>query len=154
MAGRVVRVRAGRPASCLLAAGLSTLSGSLHGGAARTVHARPLAVEPCTTSFGHPVHRHDDPRAPLLEVVYAFTTGEDRVRLENARRQAGPPNSDLALCALTYAAGRSPRRRWRSSPSPALRVWIAHAAGEYAEPPLRFRGRAVIGCSRRPSRGS
>ena len=104
-----------------------------HGGAAGAVHESLLAREPVTSGFGHLVHRHGDPRvAPLLDAVYAFATGDDRARVENARQQASaPPNSDLALGALTYAA-RMP-------------------AEEYDEAPLRFRGHAVKPRSRRRS---
>jgi citrate synthase len=151
LAVRVAASARATPASCLLA-GLGTLSGSLHGGAARTVHDTLLAKGPVTAGFGHPVHRHGDPRAaPLLEAVYAFATGNDRDLIENARRQApAPPNADLALGALTYAA--------RMPAEPAMAIfaiartagWIAHAGEEYAEPPLRFRGRAVRPRRRQP----
>jgi citrate synthase len=141
---RVAASARATPASCLLA-GLSTLSGRLHGGAARAVHEKLAAGEPVVTGFGHPVHRHGDPRvAPLLEAVYAFATPADRERVETAHREAPSPlNVDFALGALTYAA------RMPADASTAIfaiaRVagWIAHAAEEYAEPPLRFRGRAV-----------
>ena len=144
LAVRVAASARATPANCLLA-GLGTLSGRLHGGAARIVHGNLLAQDPVTAGFGHPVHRHGDPRAtPLLEAVYAFATAGDRDLIENARRQAPmPPNSDLALGALTYAA-----RMPADAPMAIFAVartagWIAHAAEEYAEPPLRFRGRAV-----------
>ena len=82
---RVAASARATPASCLLA-GLSTLSGSLHGGAARTVHDKLAAREPVVTGFGHPVHRHGDPRVtPLLEAVYAFATPADRELIETAQ---------------------------------------------------------------------
>jgi citrate synthase len=144
LAVRVAASARAAPAGCLLA-GLGTLSGRLHGGAARIVHDQLRAGEPVTAGFGHPVHRHGDPRAaPLLDAVYAFATRADRDLIENARQRASaPPNSDFALGALTHAA-----RMPAEAPMAIFAVartagWIAHAAEECAEPPLRFRGRAV-----------
>jgi citrate synthase len=152
LAVRVAASARATPVSCLLA-GLGTLSGRLHGGAARIVHDKLLAREPVTSGFGHPVHRHGDPRAtPLLEAVYAFATGDDRDLIENARRRVpAPPNSDLALGALTYAARMPAEATMAIFATARTAGWIAHAAEEYAEPPLRFRGRAVKpGRRRRP----
>jgi citrate synthase len=151
LAVRVAASARATPPSCLLA-GLGTLSGSLLGGAARIVHDQLLAREPVTAGFGHPVHRHGDPRAtPLLEAVYAFATGHDRDLIENARRQApAAPNSDLALGALTYAARMPAEAAMAIFATARTAGWIAHAAEEYAEPPLRFRGRAVRPRRRQP----
>jgi citrate synthase len=141
---RVAASARATPASCLLA-GLSTLSGSLHGGAARTVHDKLAARERVVTGFGHPVHRHGDPRVtPLLEAVYAAATDEDRTIIENARREAPRPlNVDFALGALTYAARMPAEAATAIFAIARVAGWIAHAAEEYEEPPLRFRGRAV-----------
>jgi citrate synthase len=146
---RVAASARATPADCLLA-GLSTLSGSLHGGAARTVHEKLAAGEPVITGFGHPVHRHGDPRVtPLLEAVYAVATDEDRALIETARGQAPRPlNVDFALGALTYAARMPAEAATAIFAIARVAGWIAHAAEEYTEPPLRFRGRAV-----RPARG-
>jgi citrate synthase len=146
---RVAASARATPASCLLA-GLSTLSGSLHGGAARTVHDKLAAGEPVVTGFGHLVHRHGDPRVtPLLEAVHAVATDEDRALIETARRQAPRPlNADFALGALTYAARMPAEAATAVFAIARVAGWIAHAAEEYDEPPLRFRGRAV-----RPARG-
>ena len=146
---RVAASARATPASCLMA-GLSTLSGSLHGGAARTVHDRLAAGEPVVTGFGHPVHRHGDPRVtPLLEAVYEIATDADRAVIENARRAAPRPlNVDFALGALTYAARMPAEAATAIFAIARVAGWIAHAAEEYDEPPLRFRGRAV-----RPARG-
>jgi citrate synthase len=144
LAVRVAASARATPANCLLA-GLGTLSGRLHGGAARIVHAKLLAKDPVTAGFGHPVHRHGDPRAtPLLEAVYAFAPAADRDLIENARQRAPmPPNSDLALGALIYAARMPADAAMAIFAVARTAGWIAHAAEEYAEPPLRFRGRAV-----------
>jgi citrate synthase len=141
---RVAASARATPASCLLA-GLSTLSGSLHGGAARTVHDKLATREPVVTGFGHPVHRHGDPRvAPLLEAVYAFATPADRELIETANREAPRPlNVDFALGALTYTARMPAEAATAIFAIARVAGWIAHAAEEYEEPPLRFRGRAV-----------
>jgi citrate synthase len=141
---RVAASARATPAGCLLA-GLSTLSGSLHGGAARTVHDKLAAGEPLVTGFGHPVHRHGDPRvAPLLEAVYAIAADEDLALIETARREASRPlNVDFALGALTYAARMPAEAATAIFAVARVAGWIAHAAEEYGEPSLRFRGRAV-----------
>ncbi|HEX4092848.1 MAG TPA: citrate synthase [Trebonia sp.] len=141
---RVAASARATPASCLLA-GLSTLSGSLHGGAARTVHEKLALGEPVVTGFGHPVHRHGDPRlAPLLDAVYAVATERDRELIETARRAAPRPlNVDFALGALTYVARMPAEAATAIFAIARIAGWIAHAAEEYDEPPLRFRGRAV-----------
>ena len=141
---RVAASARATPASCLLA-GLSTLSGSLHGGAARTVHDKLAAGEPVVTGFGHPVHRHGDPRVtPLLEAVNVVATDEDRSLIETARRNAPRPlNVDFALGALTFAARMPAEAATAIFAIARVAGWIAHAAEEYEEPPLRFRGRAV-----------
>ena len=97
------------------------------------------------TGFGHPVHRHGDPRvAPLLEAVYAFATPADRELVETADRAAPRPlNVDFALGALTYTARMPAEAATAIFAIARVAGWIAHAAEEYAEPPLRFRGRAV-----------
>jgi len=141
---RVAASARAAPADCLLA-GLSTLSGSLHGGAARTVHERLAAREPLVTGFGHPVHRSSDPRVtPLLEAVRAVATAEDRAALETAGRQAPHAlNVDFALGALSYAARMPPEAATAIFAIARVAGWIAHAAEEYREPPLRFRGRTL-----------
>jgi citrate synthase len=141
---RVAASARATPASCLLA-GLSTLSGSLHGGAARTVHDKLATREPVVSGFGHPVHRHGDPRvAPLLEAVYAFATPADRELIETANREAPRPlNVDFALGALTYTARMPAEAATAIFAIARVAGWIAHAAEEYEEPPLRFRGRAL-----------
>lgn len=140
---RVAASARATPAGCLLA-GLSTLSGTLHGGTAPAVHDMLLAKGPITAGFGHLVHRHGDPRVtPLLEAVYAFATRDDRDLIENARQGAPtPPNVDFALGALTYAARMPAEAATAIFAIARTAGWIAHAAEEYAELPLRFRGRA------------
>jgi citrate synthase len=99
---------------------------------------------PHAVAFGHPVHRHGDPRtAPLLGTVYGFATPADRDLIESVRKDAtAPPNVDFALGALTYAARMPPEAATAIFAIARTAGWMAHAAEEYAEPPLRFRGRA------------
>ncbi len=148
------------PLTSVLMCGIATLSGSAHAGAATLVHERLRrdeapsligASEPLDVSrpagFGHPVHVVGDPRAePLLAAVDAIAS--DRVRRTIAvSRAAGervaPPNSDFALGALCYAG------KMRTGAAEAIFAiarsagWIAHAAEESAERPVRFRARAV-----------
>jgi citrate synthase len=148
---RVAASARATPGACMLA-GLSTLSGALHGGAARALHEMLLAqatgdqrgMPPQAVAFGHPVHRHGDPRtAPLLDAVYGFATAADRDLIESLRQgPAAPPNVDFALGALSYAARMPPEAASAIFAIARTAGWIAHAAEEYGEPPLRFRGRA------------
>jgi citrate synthase len=159
---RVAASARATPGACILA-GLSTLSGALHGGAAPALHealARRAAggrqQERLTIAFGHPVHRHGDPRAaPLLSAVNAIATSSDRALIEDARQALpAPPNVDFALGALTYVA-RMPSEAAAAVFAIARTAgWIAHAAEEYAEPPLRFRGRAYRSRAATPGRGA
>ena len=126
---------------------LSTLSGALHGGVGRVVHESLVSralVQDGAVAFGHLVHRHGDPRTgPLLDAVYGFASPADRDLIEGARRAAqGRPNVDFALGALTYAARMPPEAGTAIFAVARTAGWIAHAAEEYGEPALRFRGRA------------
>jgi citrate synthase len=147
---RVAASARATPGACILA-GLSTLSGALHGGAARALHEMLLARAgggqqgtPQAVAFGHLVHRHGDPRtAPLLSAVYGFASPADRDLIESVRQEAaGRPNIDFALGALTYCARMPPEAASAIFAIARTAGWVAHAAEEYGEPPLRFRGRA------------
>jgi citrate synthase len=143
LAVRVAASARATPAGCVLA-GLSTLSGALHGGAPKAVHEMLLARQPVTAGFGHLVHAHGDPRAaPLLEAVQAFATPHDRALIDAARAGLpAPPNVDFALGALSYCARMPPEGATAIFAIARTAGWIAHAAEEYGEAPLRFRGRA------------
>lgn len=156
---RVAASARATPSSCVLA-GLSTLGGALHGGAAPVVHemlassaanGQAAGVQRHGVALGHLVHRHGDPRtSPLLDAVYGFATPADRDHIEQARHgPPGQPNVDFALGALTYAARMPPEAATAIFAIARTAGWIAHAAEEYGEPPLRFRGRAL-----RPARGA
>jgi citrate synthase len=162
LAVRVAASARAAPPGCVLA-GLGTLSGTLHGDVARLVQERLLrrraaggaASAPAAgradgpavpLGFGHPVHRHGDPRTgPLLRAVYVIATRADRELIESA--QAGvpaPPNIDLALGALCYVARMPPQATTAIFAVARTAGWTAHAAEEYTEPRVRFRGRAVL----------
>lgn len=160
LAVRVAASARAAPPGCVLA-GLGALSGTLHGDAPRIVRERLLrrpaggsaagqeadddARLPAGVGFGHSVHRHGDPRtAPLLRAVHAIATPADRDLIERARPGApAPPNVDFALGALSHVA-RMPSEAATAIFAVARTAgWIAHAAEEYAEPYVRFRGRAV-----------
>jgi citrate synthase len=169
---RVAASARATPAACILA-GLSTLSGALHGAAPQAVHS--LLVDKAATrggpaaqpgpprvrpGFGHLVHRQGDPRtAPLLDAVRAFATAADWELIEGLRQEApgqpGPsqPNVDFALGALTYTARMPAEAATAIFAIARTAGWIAHAAEEYAERPLRFRGRAFRPRPVRPGPG-
>lgn len=165
LAVRVAASARAAPPGCVLA-GLGTLSGTLHGDAPRIVRERLFrrpygdsdsdggdrgqagagAGLPPGVGFGHSVHRHGDPRAaPLLQAVYAIATPADRDLIERAGRGgAARPNVDFALGALSHVARMPPEAATAIFAVARTAGWIAHAAEEYSEPPVRFRGRAVV----------
>ncbi len=143
-----------------IAAGLSVVSGRLHGGASvetADLVARAEADGAAATvaalldqgrrlpGFGHSVYRRGDPRvAPLLEAVRSVPGADRTIALvddmiaEAGRRLAHLPNVDLALGALLHAGGFP-------ADAPLFAVarlagWGAHYDEEAAERPVRFRG--------------
>jgi citrate synthase len=158
LAVRVAASARAAPPGCVLA-GLGALSGTLHGDAPRIVRERFFrrpsgdsrgdsdggAGLPPGVGFGHSVHRHGDPRtAPLLQAVYAIATPADRDLIEGASRGgAARPNVDFALGALSHVARMPPEAATAIFAVARTAGWIAHAAEEYTEPYVRFRGRAV-----------
>jgi citrate synthase len=141
-----------------IAAGLATIEGHLHGCASAEVHRfldRCASEDPGLVvaelrsrhqpvpGFGHKVYRGVDPRyGPLIEAARPLDPESmavvDAVVAEVGRTLPHQPNVDLALGALTRAAGLEPG-------TPIFAVariagLAAHAAEELDEPPLRFRG--------------
>lgn len=148
------------PLTSVLMCGIATLSGSAHAGAATLVHERlkheqaPIrgdGSDPRDVSrpagFGHPVHLVGDPRAaPLLAAVDAIASNPVRRTIAVSRTMAervAPPNSDFALGALCYAGKMRPGAAEAIFAIARSAGWIAHAAEESAERPVRFRARAV-----------
>ncbi len=158
-----VRIAASVRASpyAAFAAGLATIEGRLHGSAAievsrfltacaetepSAVLAQHRAQRQPVPGFGHEVYRGVDPRyPPLWEHVRRLDPAEadllDAVVAEAGRTTPHQPNVDLALGALTRAAGLEPD-------VPIFAVariagWAAHFTEELDERPLRFRGVAA-----------
>jgi citrate synthase len=162
LAVRVAASARAAPPGCVLA-GLGALSGALHGDAPRLVQERLLGLRAgevhhggtdagARLGFGHSVHRHGDPRTdPLLQAVYPIATPADRDLIQRAARGGepgypapAPPNSDFALGALCHVARMPPQAATAIFAVARTAGWIAHAAEEYTEFRLRFRGRAVL----------
>ncbi|HYN31301.1 MAG TPA: citrate/2-methylcitrate synthase [Ilumatobacteraceae bacterium] len=145
------------------AAGLGSMEGALHGSASAEAHrfleicadAEPAGIIAQRRSerrpipgFGHKVYRGVDPRfPPLLDCVRRLDPDAvglvEAVVTEAGRVMSHQPNVDLALGALTWAAGLEP-----NTPIFAIaRIagWGAHYAEEIGEPPVRFRGVATPG---------
>lgn len=143
------------------AAGMASIDGPLHGSAAVEVSrflaecaeldpssalARRRTERRAVPGFGHKVYRGVDPRFTLLaEHVRRLDPGEADLLAalvaEAGRTMPHQPNVDLALGALTRAAGLDPD-------VPIFAVariagWAAHFAEELQERPLRFRGVAT-----------
>ncbi|MDL9979419.1 citrate/2-methylcitrate synthase [Microbacterium sp. ASV49] len=100
-----------------------------------------------TPGFGQPLYRGVDARAAaLLEFITPLRDGPrvlDAVaELRHAMRATHlEPNVDLALGALTVAAGLPDDAGALVFAVARSAGWIAHAQREYAEPPLRLRPR-------------
>ena len=152
-----------------LLAGLSTLAGPLHGGASELAHgllaqAESTGVGPALDAtlrwqgslpgFGHTLYSGGDPRFDaLMSRIEPLTSPEQRqivnslVELAAAHAIPGP-NVDMALAAVTWAAGLRPDAGRTIFSVARLAGWTAHYIEELAERPLRFRARAVYASSR------
>lgn len=142
------------------AAGLATMTGTLHGSASAHVHrfltdcasSEPSLVIAATRAerrpipgFGHKVYRGIDPRfGPLFdEIRHIDPDGGGVAMVEAVIAEVGrtlphQPNVDLALGAFLWIAGLAP-----DTPLFAIaRIagWAAHYLEELDERPLRFRG--------------
>lgn len=148
------------PAHCALAAGLSTMSGRLHGAAASQVVAlltdardlgasaaiaRRLTSSEPVAGFGHTIYKRRDPRfAPLMDTIAALSDPDGwRPTIAEVLSASGnlvpvAPNVDFALGALLVTA-----RLPADVPLFAVARLAglgAHIAEEMDEVPLRFRG--------------
>ena len=140
------------------ASALASIEGVLHGSASASVHRfldRCTELGPAVTiadtraarqpipGFGHKVYRGVDPRfGPLMNAIRPIAPESlalvDSIVEEVGRTLPHQPNVDLALGALTWAAGMEP-----DTPLFAvarLAGWAAHYDEELEEAPLRFRG--------------
>jgi len=149
----------------VVAAGMGTLAGPMHGGESQ--RARRVLERVTTSSvhgvilmalelhgrlpgFGQVLYPMGDPRATLLldmlrEAVGAHPAIDtaDTLVAAAASRRLPPPNVDFALAVLGMVAAM-PQDGGEAIFTPARVVgWLAHAMEEYGEQPLRFRPRAV-----------
>ena len=98
--------------------------------------------------FGHPLYERGDPRArALLELVRETWRGSRQLAQVDAlvadgRRRGEAANIDLALAALGRVAGMPVDAGEAIFAIARTAGWLAHAAEEYHETPLRFRPRA------------
>lgn len=149
----------------IVATGLGTLSGPLHGAASAPVHrlladvehpGRAIAVlgdflrrEKLIPGFGHLIYKGWDPRARvLLELLRAAQLDEGRMAVVETvlelleERAPANPNIDFVVGALTFCAEMDEGAGETIFGISRSAGWIAHALEEYQEPPLRFRPRA------------
>ncbi len=167
-----VRVTASTKASPAhaLAAGLSAVSGRLHGTASdatealfrRNEHRSEVTLEPLIAGrqeayssqtvgmpgVGHAVYKVDDPRATILmrAVTAAMPTAKRRTVqavIEAVRsRTSAPINVDMALGALVYGVGLAPGAGAAIFAVARMAGWLAQYAEE-SNYCLRYRPRAV-----------
>jgi citrate synthase len=147
------------------AAGLATIQGVYHGGAAAQAYellaeceraggaaevvVRRLQARERLPGFGHKIYVGDDPRlSPLLEIVAELPDPAGRVDVvhdvlaETGVRMTKRPNVDLGLGALAFVAGLP-------GDIPLFAVariagFAAHLQEELQERPVRFRGIARL----------
>ena len=145
-------------------AGLGTLNGPLHGGASRQAHALLVEAEGRGASaamddalrwqglapgFGHFLYEDGDPRfcalAPFVERLAQPARWEvvASVVALAAERGFPLPNVDLAVAALTFAAGVDPELGGVVFKIARVAGWVAHYLEELTEKPLRYRARAI-----------
>ena len=145
--------------------GLGALDSALHGNAsgaacelirlvldgadARTALAQTVArtARPAP-GFGHSLYSGIDARAGILLPLVAELPGGsavadavDRLAAEVLSRTGRHPNVDLALAALTLAAGMPADAGAAIFAIGRMAGWIAHALDEYGQRPLRLRPR-------------
>ncbi len=149
----------------VVAAGLATLDGPLHGGASASIHraltdaeregsgvvlSRFLTEGRSLPGFGHLRYPAGDPRGrALLDQLAATPPDGERWALvaeflaASARGTPVPPNVDFALAALSFTAGMDADAGEAVLAIARTAGWIAHALEEYTEEPRRFRPQAV-----------
>ena len=158
-AARVAASTGASLAACALA-GLTTLSGPLHGGAPAQVlwlaaHAQQLGDSeamsarlihwPGGPGFGHPLYPRGDPRARAL--LQQFTASAPMESLEAARHAATgePANVDFALAALSEALDLPDDAPFAMFAIARCAGWMAHAleqrqTGALIRPRARYTG--------------
>ncbi len=148
----------------VVAAGMGTLSGTLHGGEStrcrrifEQARDRPLdevidaALERYgrLPGFGQILYPRGDPRAVHLLKLLRETGNHpaldqaDRIINAARLRHLPPPNVDLAIATFGAIAAMPVDAGEAIFTTARIAGWVAHAMEEYAERPLRFRPRAV-----------
>lgn len=162
-----VRVVASTGASlgACLNAGLSALSGPLHGGTTSlievlfdeiaaegdvaTVIERRLRRGDGVPGFNHPLYPSGDPRASALLPLLPEDADREALVAHMAHMTGGHPNTDLALVALRRALGLPPGAALALFAIGRSVGWIAHALEQHGEDKLiRPRARYVGGAAR------
>ncbi len=149
-----------------MASGLSVLTGPLHGSASAGCYrmlasaatsGRParavdeaLADYGLVHGFGHKVYKGSDPRSvALLHLLHQADVDRgkravvDAVLAEVRNRIPKQDNIDFALGAITLCCDLPPSAGELLFCFARIAGWAAHYTEELAEPPLRFRVRAV-----------
>jgi citrate synthase len=173
MAVRVAASTRADPYDALLA-GLATLAGPLHGGASQQAYTLLLEAkhngaeqalndtlrwQGVLPGFGHSVYKRGDARyAVLIDLFEELAPAEDVAMVHTlvalaAEHSIPPPNVDLALAAMTWAAGMSPDAGRTTFAVARVAGWTAHYLEELDERPLRYRARAVYVAPGRPVSG-
>ena len=148
-----------------LSAAYAAMAGPLHGAAPVAAHAllvdgvdptvlvgRSLRERGVVAGFGHFLYPDGDPRADVVLVALWRRRGTVRLRRRVealaalvADRTGGLPNIDLASAAVLHALGL-PAESGEVVFQVARSVGVAaHVVEEYAEEPLRWRGRDPSG---------
>jgi citrate synthase len=155
-----------------LMAGLATLAGPLHGGASQQAYELLVVAERDGAAralndtlreqgrlpgFGHTVYKSGDPRfTALLQLAEPLLDPARRAIVREVMELAVAhdvplPNCDLALAALTWGTRMPPDTGRTLFAVARVAGWTAHYLEELAEPPLRFRARAVYSVDRDPN---
>ncbi|NYE60853.1 citrate synthase [Duganella sp. 1224] len=159
-----VAISTGASLAAGVLAGLTTLTGPLHGGAARQftdllAHAQAngasqavrdwLASDRPLPAFGHPLYRDGDPRAKALLKHLPKVASHEELAVA-AEQQAGElPNIDYALSTLTAACGLPPDAPFILFAVGRCAGWLAHAleqvqANRLIRPRARYTGPAPV----------
>lgn len=149
----------------VIAAGLGTLDGPLHGGAATAAYQflteamtdpeSALSVRfisgTAIPGCGHVVYQNRDPRAETIFEQLDQATGGNRKVLATIRElrpliaatEERFMNSDMALAAFTLRYDMPADAAETIFAIARITGWVAHALEEYQEPRLRFRPQGV-----------
>jgi citrate synthase len=128
-------------------AGLSALTGPLHGGASEAIArlaaeadrlspreavAARLAFWTSTPGFGHPLYPEGDPRARALMSAFAAPEPYAGLRAAMADAAGAPDNVDFAISALSRSLALPPDAPFVLFAVSRLAGWTAHAMEQVA----------------------